>query len=90
LIVSEQVTGAEVRSNTLVLEDGIIRFAGPRELLPGKIADRADIEVDAREGWLLPGFTEVHVHGGCGHDFRCCDRRKWLTLLIHSINLVIP
>lgn len=57
MIVNGQVTGAEVRSDTLVLEDGIIRFAGPRELLPGEIADRADIEVDAREGWLLPDLS---------------------------------
>lgn len=87
LIVNGQVTGAEVRSDTLVLEDGIIRFAGPRELLPGEIADRADIEVDAREGWLLPGFIDVHVHGGCGHDFMEADEAAYDVITrFHSAN----
>lgn len=87
LIVNGQVTGTEVRSDTLVLEDGIIRFAGPRELLPGEIADRADIEVDAREGWLLPGFIDVHVHGGCGHDFMEADEAAYDAITrFHSAN----
>lgn len=25
--------------------------------------------VDARNGWILPGFVDVHVHGGFGSDF---------------------
>ncbi|WP_172195097.1 N-acetylglucosamine-6-phosphate deacetylase [Saccharibacillus qingshengii] len=29
-----------------------------------------DIQVvDANQGWLLPGFVDVHVHGGMGADF---------------------
>jgi N-acetylglucosamine-6-phosphate deacetylase len=33
-----------------------------------------DIEyIDAHGGWALPGFIDVHVHGGYGHDFMEAD-----------------
>jgi N-acetylglucosamine-6-phosphate deacetylase len=28
---------------------------------------------DAHGGWILPGFIDVHVHGGFGHDFMDAD-----------------
>jgi N-acetylglucosamine-6-phosphate deacetylase len=34
----------------------------------------ADLEkIDAGGGWVLPGFIDVHVHGGYGHDFMDAD-----------------
>jgi N-acetylglucosamine-6-phosphate deacetylase len=87
MIVNGQLAGAEEQSDTLILEDGIIRFAGTSELLPREIADRADIEVDARGGWLLPGFIDVHVHGGCGHDFMEADEAAYDAITrFHSAN----
>ena len=29
----------------------------------------ADAVIDARGGWILPGFVDVHCHGGGGFDF---------------------
>lgn len=32
--------------------------------------DAANVRViDAQGGWLLPGFVDIHVHGGMGEDF---------------------
>lgn len=30
-------------------------------------------QIDAKGGWVLPGFIDVHVHGGYGHDFMYAD-----------------
>ncbi|UVI31907.1 N-acetylglucosamine-6-phosphate deacetylase [Paenibacillus spongiae] len=32
-------------------------------------ADSGVPYVDGKEGWLLPGFIDIHVHGGYGSDF---------------------
>ncbi len=43
--------------------DGIIDYVG-REQRTG-----AEIMVDAKGAWLLPGFIDIHCHGGNGMDF---------------------
>ncbi len=54
------------------VEDGRITgvFGRPREALEGETV------VDAGGLWLAPGFVDVHVHGGDGHDFMCGDALK--------------
>jgi N-acetylglucosamine-6-phosphate deacetylase len=36
--------------------------------------------VDAHGGWLLPGFIDVHVHGGFGHDFMDANADAYDTI----------
>jgi imidazolonepropionase-like amidohydrolase len=51
----------------LLLEDSIIRAAGPLDELP--IPDSATTVVDAQGGFILPGFIDTHVHVMTeGHD----------------------
>ncbi len=50
-----------------VIDDGIVRIA------KGRIADvrpagRTRV-VTATAAWILPGFIDIHVHGGGGHTF---------------------
>lgn len=33
--------------------------------------------IDGGGGWVLPGFIDVHVHGGAGSDFMEPDAGKW-------------
>lgn len=55
-----------VQTGELIAEDGIIVFAGNCSGL-GQLTGMETI--DAGGGWLLPGFIDLHVHGGFGSDF---------------------
>ncbi|PWW05061.1 N-acetylglucosamine-6-phosphate deacetylase [Paenibacillus cellulosilyticus] len=60
-----------------VLDEGWIRLADDRieALGHGPIAassGEGEI-IDGAGGWVLPGFIDVHVHGGAGHDFMDAD-----------------
>lgn len=34
------------------------------------VADEGDQVIDAKGQWLVPGFIDLHVHGGGGHSFQ--------------------
>ena len=46
----------------LLIEDGVIQKIGPNLLCEGQI-------IDACGRYVLPGFVDVHIHGGGGADF---------------------
>jgi N-acetylglucosamine-6-phosphate deacetylase len=50
-----------------VLDDTIVVLRGERiaELRPAGPTEREDL----RPGWILPGFVDIHVHGGGGFSF---------------------
>ncbi len=53
-----------IRGGTLVLEDGKILGVHDRDVdVPGAT------EFDAGGQYVSPGFIDIHVHGGGGHDF---------------------
>ncbi|MDG0810827.1 N-acetylglucosamine-6-phosphate deacetylase [Cohnella rhizosphaerae] len=49
----------------------IAAIGGPSDPLPSAAASAERIDGDG--GWALPGFVDVHVHGGAGHDFMDAD-----------------
>ncbi len=49
------------RAEAIVIEDGIIKYAGSREYAE-KLSDGAEI-VDYGENFVYPGFMEAHCHG---------------------------
>lgn len=73
LVLEDEV----VRDGSLAFIDGRIVYAGPTELVGDRFPlwgtnesvplDRFDV-YDAEGGWLLPGFIDLHVHGGGGAD----------------------
>ncbi|MBN3525596.1 N-acetylglucosamine-6-phosphate deacetylase [Paenibacillus apiarius] len=52
------------------VENGRIAFIGKRsELTEAQQLGWAPDAIDAHGGWVLPGFIDLHVHGGFGSDF---------------------
>ncbi|MBN2982584.1 N-acetylglucosamine-6-phosphate deacetylase [Cohnella algarum] len=55
------------------LRDGVIAgIGGSSDPVPSE-AGSAE-RIDGRGGWVLPGFVDVHVHGGAGYDFMFAER----------------
>jgi N-acetylglucosamine-6-phosphate deacetylase len=61
------LAGARVVTPTGVIEDGRVEIAGGRITAVGP-ASTAPTGQDLGGGWLLPGFIDIHMHGGGGFD----------------------
>ncbi|MBB3108251.1 N-acetylglucosamine-6-phosphate deacetylase [Paenibacillus phyllosphaerae] len=60
------VAGGSSFEGEALVENGTITAITPKE----KGSSDKDVPViDGEGGWLLPGFIDVHVHGGYGSDF---------------------
>lgn len=67
------IIGADVVTEQGIIKQGVVQIIGTTiagiyqhgEKTPPAGAD----VVDAQGSWLLPGFIDVHVHGGYGADF---------------------
>jgi len=53
-----------IQSGTVLVTDGIIA-----EVKEGNIEISDAVEIDAKGNYIAPGFIDIHVHGGGGHDF---------------------
>lgn len=62
------LVGANVVGTTGVTEDGWVSVAGGRITGTGK-GRLPEGRVERLRGWLLPGFIDIHVHGGGGYGF---------------------
>lgn len=59
-----------VENGELYMENGDIVWAGTSNNRPAQLSTFEDsLRLDAGEGWVVPGFIDIHVHGGFGHDF---------------------
>ena len=59
-----------IENGCVRIENGTIVFVGTQAEVP--VADLAAWQhdaIDAQGGWIVPGFIDVHVHGGYGADF---------------------
>ena len=55
---------AVLREKTLLFDETVVRITDSADPLPTGVET-----VDARGGYVLPGFVDLHVHGGGGYDF---------------------
>ena len=53
-----------IRGGTVVLQDGVIVGVHDRDV---DVPDAVELDVEGR--YVAPGFIDIHVHGGGGHDF---------------------
>jgi N-acetylglucosamine-6-phosphate deacetylase len=53
-----------IDGGSLIIIDGKIR-----EVTSQNISVDDAIHIDARGNFVSPGFIDIHVHGGAGHDF---------------------
>jgi N-acetylglucosamine-6-phosphate deacetylase len=74
-------------SGVLVLEDrllpeGVVLVDGSQILAitPGPRARPEGEEIDLEGGYLVPGFVDLHVHGGDGADFMDGDAESFRTI----------
>ncbi|ASA20502.1 N-acetylglucosamine-6-phosphate deacetylase [Paenibacillus donghaensis] len=61
-----------IDQGVIAVSEAQIHYAGEATWLPEDYAHWPASGQDA-EGLLIPGFIDVHVHGGAGHDFMYCD-----------------
>jgi N-acetylglucosamine-6-phosphate deacetylase len=53
-----------IPNGTILIKDGIITA-----LEEGSIEINDAREIDAKGQYISPGFIDIHIHGGAGHDF---------------------
>ncbi|MBD0382744.1 N-acetylglucosamine-6-phosphate deacetylase [Paenibacillus sedimenti] len=65
-IVTEQ---GIIENGLIRVTDGVIAYVGNAASVNSESAHADAVHIDAEGKWLLPGFIDVHVHGGYGADF---------------------
>lgn len=70
---SQLITAAAVVTPTEVLRPGWVEVAGDRVVDVGSGAPDRPADAAYPEGTVLPGFVDIHVHGGGGASFTTAD-----------------
>jgi N-acetylglucosamine-6-phosphate deacetylase len=65
------LAGVRVVTPDGVIDNGYVRVTSDRIARVGRGRPRGAIDHSGR--WLLPGFVDIHVHGGGGHTFTTGD-----------------
>ncbi len=54
-----------------IIENGTLLITGDKitGISEQDITDSGAIEIDAKGNYVSPGFIDIHIHGGGGHDF---------------------
>ena len=55
----------QIENAMVVCQGGVITSVGPAR---GKLPAGAEV-IDAKGGYISPGYVDIHVHGGAGADF---------------------
>lgn len=67
--MTTQITGARIVLPDRILDNGVCRFTDGIIDYIGEDPQEADVTVDAKGAYLLPGFIDIHCHGGNNFDF---------------------
>lgn len=81
-----------IHDGALVIQDGVLQYVGNMENIPAQwkdvastLAPTAGISSDqaiasGSHGYLVPGFIDIHVHGGNGEDFMDANKKVLDTI----------
>ncbi|WP_433943942.1 N-acetylglucosamine-6-phosphate deacetylase [Paenibacillus sp. SN-8-1] len=57
-----------IKDGAVTVIDGIISYVGSSSGAPSMVPSSAEV-IDAKGAYILPGFIDIHVHGGMKEDF---------------------
>lgn len=63
-----------------VLKGGILRVEDGRIAEAGLPEGGAKVDIDLGDGWAIPGFVDMHCHGGAGGDFMDASAASFETI----------
>ncbi|MFF7728529.1 N-acetylglucosamine-6-phosphate deacetylase [Streptomyces sp. NPDC008001] len=72
------LAGARVVLPTGVVEDGRVTVEG-RRIAADASGERPTLDLSGKGCWIVPGFVDMHVHGGGGASFSAGDPEEALT-----------
>ncbi|MCK7479170.1 MAG: hypothetical protein M0C28_18710 [Candidatus Moduliflexus flocculans] len=82
-----RILGSDIVKADVLILDGKIAALGPPTAA-------ADATIDAAGAYVAPGFVDVHVHGGGGHDFMEATPEAFLSAtehhLFHGTTAIVP
>jgi N-acetylglucosamine-6-phosphate deacetylase len=69
-----KITNGKVITPDRILDGGTVVISGSKilDVVEGNPEMPGAIEIDAKGKYVSPGFIDLHVHGGGGHDFMDC------------------
>src|SRR6185437_2187096 len=73
-----------------IIPEGTIVVSGNKiiEIAESNIEVDGAFEIDAKGQYISPGFIDMHVHGGGGHDFMDGSVEAFLKLLKYTNRLM--
>lgn len=85
------IKGASVVTEEAVLEDGVVSFSGDRIEFAGTreafaaspVSAEPATVLEAAGGYMVPGFIDLHVHGGHGSDFMDAHADAYDNITLH-------
>ncbi|SDN22106.1 N-acetylglucosamine-6-phosphate deacetylase [Paenibacillus sp. yr247] len=86
------ITGAKIVTGQGIIEHGYVHVKNGVITSVGDMSEwdptaSSAVSVDAHGSWLLPGFIDVHVHGGYGADFMDANPETLNTITrFHALN----
>lgn len=78
--MKNQIVNATIVLRDKVLDGGVIRFDDGIISYIGKVADDSYATIDADGGYVVPGFIDIHCHGGGGFDFMDASASEMLEI----------
>ena len=92
--VIEQIINAHIVLTDEIMPNGVIRFSDGVINYIGRDADTNIESFDADGAYVLPGFVDIHCHGGNGYDFMDATTDEMIEIsrfhLSHGTTTLVP
>ncbi|ACU02584.1 MULTISPECIES: N-acetylglucosamine-6-phosphate deacetylase [Pedobacter] len=77
-----KIVGGKIITPYRIIDQGTLLITGDKiaQISEGDIHAPGAIEIDARGNYVSPGFIDIHIHGGGGHDFMDGNETAFLKI----------